>query len=423
MTMEGYRPRLMDAHISGMMKAFGAVCVEGPKWCGKTWTSLSHADSAFDVGDKSGGFQNRMLASMDPDVALRGAEPRLIDEWQEAPAIWDAVRAEVDSSAAKGRFILSGSSTPRAKGVMHSGAGRIGSVRMRTMSLFESGDSGGQASLRDIFGRGLSMTDCGETGLERLAHLAVRGGWPGSIGLGGDLCGLVPRDYLEKAARDAARLDGRERDSEKMRMLIRSLARNESTLAGKEALKRDMMGSDGERISDNTLSEYLDCLGRMFLTDDQPSFSPNSRSSVRVGKSGKRHLADPSLAVAALEMGAEGLVRDLKTFGFIFEAMCARDLRIYAEASGGRLSHYRDGNGNEIDAVVEMRDGSWGAFEAKLGADGVDEAAENLLRIAKLLERNGARPPSALCVVCGAARYAYRRPDGVHVAPLTSLRD
>ena len=423
LTNDGYRPRIIDAHVKRMLKTFGAVCIEGPKWCGKTWTSMNHANSTYFVGDKSNNFQNRAMATIDPDVALRGDEPHLIDEWQEVPAIWDAVRGEVDKSNSKGRFILTGSSTPKTKGIMHSGAGRIGTVRMRTMSLFETGDSKGLVSLKELFGSGIGTIDCGDTNLRNLIALTVRGGWPGAMGINREDYELLPGDYLEKAKRDAAKLDGRERNSEKMLSLIKSLARNESTVASKTTLKKDMKDIDEETISDVTLTEYLDCLERIFLIDNQPAFSPNVRSPMRFGKSEKRHLADPSLAVAALGMNEEKLFNDLNTFGFIFEALCEHDLRIYAEASGGRMYHYRDGKDNEMDAVVEMHDGSWGAFEIKLGADKIDDGAKNLLRISKLLAGNGAATPKVLCVICGMTKYAYRRPDGVYVVPITALRD
>lgn len=423
LTKEGYKPRLIDAYIKRMLNTFGAICIEGPKWCGKTWTSLNHSNSVFNVGDKKNNFQNRTLAVIDPDIALRGEKPHLIDEWQEVPAIWDAVRSEVDGTNAKGGFILTGSSTPVTKGVLHSGAGRIGSVRMRTMSLFETSDSNGLVSLKSLFGSGPDTIDCGEVDLEWLVALAVRGGWPGAIGVDREDFDLIPRDYIEKARKDAARLDGKRRDSHKMLMLIKSLARNESTVASKETLKKDMRDTDEENISDGALSEYLDCLERIFLVDNIPAFSPNVRSPMRVGKSEKRHLADPSLAVAAMGMNEKRLLNDLRTFGFVFESLCEHDLRIYAEASGGKIYHYRDGNDNEIDAIVEMPDGSWGAFEMKLGTPMVEEASENLLRITNLLVSKGAEPPSVLCVICGMSQYAYRRPDGVCVVPITSLRD
>ena len=423
LTRDGYLPRIIDGHIERMLRTFGAICIEGPKWCGKTWTSLNHSNSVFNVGDKSGNFQNRTMATLNPDLALSGDEPRLIDEWQEVPSIWDAVRQEVDKSNVKGRFILTGSSTPVTKGVMHSGTGRIGTIRMRTMSLFETGDSDGVVSLKNLFASNQKDIDCGDVDLRDLIAFTVRGGWPGAIGMDRNDYELIPKDYIEKAKRDAAKLDDKERNSDKMLMLIRSLARNESTTASKRTLKKDMADIDDENISDGTLTEYLDCLGRIFLTDDQPAFSQNLRSSLRIGKSEKRHLADPSLTVAALNLNEEKLLKDLHTFGFIFESLCEHDLRIYAEASGGKIFHYRDSNGNEIDTIIEMRDGSWGAFEIKLGTEKIDEAAENLLRITKLISDNGSRRPSVLCIVCGMTRYAYRRPDGVYVVPITSLKD
>ena len=424
LTRPGYRPRLVDGRVELMMRTFGAVCIEGPKFSGKTWTALNHAESATMLGSPDGNFENLRLAEVDPSFALSGEEPHLIDEWQEVPAIWDAVRDRVDGGTGKGRFLLTGSSTPRTKGIRHSGNGRIGCVRMGTMSLFESGDSDGSVSLSSMFDGTFANVACRSPSLEGLVGLTVRGGWPGVIGLGTAEAVEFNRSYVRNVSdRDVAHMDDRERDSRKFSMLIRSLARNESTVAGIATLVRDMREEDDTTISQPTVNDYLDALGRLFLTNDQPAFDPNHWSSKRVGKSAKRHLADPSLAVAALEMTPEMLVRDLNTFGFMFEALCERDLGIYAEADGGRLMHYRDGDGREIDAVVEMPDGRWGAFEVKLGTNQIDEAARNLLSCSGYFGRGGGSTPEFLCVVCGMSSAAYRRPDGVYVVPITALRN
>lgn len=424
LTRPGYRPRLVDGRVELMMRTFGAVCIEGPKFSGKTWTALNHAESATMLGSPDGNFENLRLAEIDPSFALDGEEPHLVDEWQEVPAIWDAVRDRVDGGTGKGRFLLTGSSTPRTKGVRHSGNGRIGSVRMGTMSLFESGDSDGSVSLSSMFDGSFVNVACRPPSLESLVGLAVRGGWPGVIGLGTAEAVEFNRSYVRSISdRDAARMDDRERDSRKFAMLIRSLARNESTVAGIATLVRDMRDEDDTTISQPTVSDYLDALGRLFLTVDQPAFDPNHRSSKRVGRSAKRHLADPALAIAALEMTPDMLIRDLSTFGFMFEALCERDLRVYAEADGGRLMHYRDADGREIDAVVEMPDGRWGAFEVKLGTNQIDEAARSLLACSGYFGRGGGSTPEFLCVVCGMSSAAYRRPDGVYVVPITALRN
>lgn len=420
----GYLPRVADAQLQTMLEAFGAVCIEGPKWCGKTWTALNQAASVVYMGSPEGNFQNRTIGMLDPSLVLQGAAPRLVDEWQEVPSLWDAVRHAVDQESARGRFILTGSATPAYKGIMHSGAGRIGRMRMHTMSLFESGDSQGVVSLSDVLKNRLTPVRIEETTLSHLIDWTVRGGWPGSIGLSSKAAAELPKAYLHSVvADDLHRMDGIRRDSQKMWMLLRSLARNESTLASHRALHRDMLQEEGDAINPETVSEYLTVLDRIFLREDQRAFSPNMRSSVRVGKSPKRHFADPSLAVAALGATHDRLLRDLHTFGFLFEALCERDLRIYAAANGAELYHYRDGSGREVDAVVECADGSWGAFEIKLGLNQLDEAAQKLLSIQQLMRQEpSAKAPSALCVLCGVGQYAYTREDGVMVVPIAALK-
>lgn len=424
LTQREYRPRLIDDQIGTMMESFGAVCIEGPKWCGKTWTSLCHASSVVYIGDPAGGFQNRGMAELDPKLVLSGEEPRLIDEWQEVPSLWDAVRFEVDRSSERGRFLLTGSSTPRRKGVLHSGAGRIGVVRMKPMSLFESGQSSGLVSLTELFENVFEPVSTGTVELRALADLIVSGGWPGCLGLSSDKAQLLSKSYLRLLVEeDASRVDEKKRDPHKMELLIRSLARNESTLANDSTLRRDMLQFEDETLSTETVSEYLSVLYRLFALYDQPSFNPNLRSSVRVGKKPKRHLADPSLAAAALGATSDRLMQDLNTFGFLFEALCERDLSVYAQAIKGMLSHYRDAYGREIDAVIELPDGRWGAFEIKLGANQIDAAARSLIKLRDEMESDPhAKPPVVLCVVCGLSSYAYVRSDGVAVVPITALK-
>jgi predicted AAA+ superfamily ATPase len=377
------------------------------------------------VGDPENNFENRRLISINTSYALDGDIPHLIDEWQEIPPIWDAVRFETDKTSQKGRYILCGSSTPCRKGVMHSGTGRIGTVRMRTMSLFESGNSDGSVSLSGLFNSRFENTIPRKTSLDHLIGLTVRGGWPGTIGMNvKEAATAVGRYPVSVSNNDASRLDGKDRNARKIQMLMRSLARNESTVVSDKTIRRDMKEHDDEDISDVTVAEYVSVLDRLFMLDEQPAFNPNLRSSVRVGKSPKRHLADPSISVAVLELTPKMLFDDLRTYGFMFEAMCERDLGIYSEANGGRLFHYRDSNGREIDAVVEMPDGRWGAFEIKLGTDGIDEAAEKLLKMKKFIESySEGRPPSVLCVISGLSSGAYVREDGVYVVPITALRE
>lgn len=425
MNKKNYMPRIIDDKIDAYLKIFGAVCVEGPKWCGKSWTSSYHSKSEIFLGDPAGNFQNRQLAELSPSLVLEGEIPRLIDEWQEVPPIWDAVRYKVDQVSQKGQFILTGSATPNHKGILHSGAGRIAKLRMRPMSLFESGDSSGKVSLEKLCHGELTPVITGEADLKELTGLIIRGGWPGSVGLTVEQAALLPKEYLNAVIDDDVyHIDGIKRNTTKMRLLLRSLARNESTTATNKKLKNDIKEKDDEDIDVETVKEYLDIFARLFITDNQPPFSANVRSSVRVKQAEKRHFSDPSLACALLNATQTSLIGDLETLGFLFEALCERDLKIYAESFGGTLYHYQDYRNQEIDAVIELEDGTWSAFEIKLGANQIDSAAENLLRVQKKIkdEPNG-KPPAVLCVLCGMTSAAYRRPDGVFVVPVTALKN
>lgn len=425
MDKQNYKPRIIDKQVEEYLQTFGAICIEGPKWCGKTWTSSYHANSKFFLADPSGNFQNRKLAEIDPNTVLEGAAPRLIDEWQEYPPLWDAVRYKVDQSAQKGQFILTGSATPNHKGILHSGAGRIAKLRMRTMSLYESGDSSGQVSLEALCNGQLTPAMTGEVDLKNLINLIIRGGWPGSLGLPLKQAALLPQQYLQAVIDDDVyRIDEVKRNTQKMRLLLMSLARNESTTATNALLKADIKEKDSQDIDANTVTAYLDIFKRLFLTDNQPPFASNVRSSVRVRQAEKRHFADPSLACALLKLTPEALLNDLETLGFMFEALCERDLRIYAESFGGTLYHYQDYKNREIDAVVELPNGKWAAFEIKLGANQIDQAAANLKQIQREFEEDKkAVPPSVLCVLCGLSNAAYQRPDGVFVLPITVLKN
>lgn len=420
-----YKPRIIDQRVAEYLSTFGAVCIEGPKWCGKTWTSSYHCNSEIYLGDPTGSFQNRQLAELSPDLILDGDFPRLIDEWQEVPPIWDAVRHRVDTVAKKGLFILTGSATPNHKGILHSGAGRIGRLRMRPMSLYESGDSSGKVSLRELCSGRIAPAMTGDVDLKNLIRLIIRGGWPGSLGLSPEQSSLLPMEYLNAVIDDDVdRIDGIKRDTSKMRLLLRSLARNESTTASNRTLMKDIKAVDDGELDANTVAAYLDIFKRLFLTDDQPPFSTGIRSSVRVKQAEKRHFSDPSLACALLKATPANLLGDLETLGFLFEALCERDLRIYGESFGATLYHYQDYKEQEIDAVLELPDGNWCAFEIKLGANQIDAAVANLLKIKRQMEEDPkGKPPSVLCVLCGMANAAYQRPDGVFVVPITALKN
>ncbi|WP_019133746.1 ATP-binding protein [Kallipyga massiliensis] len=420
----GYKNRLIEMKLDEYLESFGAVCIEGPKFCGKTWTGLSRSNSVVYMGNPENNFQNRTLAQINPGFVLEGDTPHLIDEWQEVPPIWDAVRFEVDKSRGKGKFILTGSATPNHKGIMHSGTGRIGKLRMTTMSLFEIGDSIGVVSLEKLFSGEFEDTITGEVKLVDLISFVVRGGWPDDINISKNIWGNTAKEYLKIVVdEDMFSVDGVKRDSRKVWALLHSLARNESTVVSNATLRRDIAQMDGESIDSDTISDYLNIFNRLFILDDQPAFNTKLRSSRRVLKSSKRHFVDPSLAVAALGATNEMLFNDLHTFGFLFEALCEHDLKIYANSINANLFHYRDEKGNEVDAIIELSDGTWGAFEIKLGANQIEKAAEDLLKFKAIMEKEGDRPPSILCVICGLSNAAYRRPDGVYVVPITALRE
>ena len=423
MDRELYKPRIIDASVEKYLKTFGAVCIEGPKWCGKTWTSAYHSKSEYYLADPRGNFQNRNLAQIDPSLVLDGDSPRLLDEWQEVPALWDAVRFAVDSSKEKGRFILTGSATPNHKGILHSGAGRIARLRMRPMSLFEAGKSSGKISLKELCNGELKAQLTGEVALTDLIDYIVRGGWPSSQELSIEEAALLPKEYISAIlSDDIERIDGIKRDRHKMELLLRSLARNESTTVTNKRLKDDMKEIDHEDIVVETVASYLDVLNRLFLIDNQKPYGTQLRSTVRVKQAEKRHLSDPSLACALLNATPEILKGDLNTLGFLFEALCERDLKIYAEAFGASLYHYQDYHNQEMDAVIVLPDGEWCGIEIKLGANQIEDAAKNLLKIKqKILEEKNGKAPKSLSVICGLSNAAYQREDGVFVVPLTAL--
>lgn len=419
-----YKPRVIDGAVQKYLDTFGAVCIEGPKWCGKTWTSSYHSNSEFMIGDPSNNFQNRSLAELSPAIVLEGETPRLLDEWQEVPPIWDAVRYTVDQRAKKGQFILTGSSTPKRKGVLHSGAGRIGKLRMRTMSLYETGDSSGVVSLRELCNGKLTPVLTGEVDLRDLANYVVRGGWPGNLDVPIENASILPQSYLDAILDDdSQRIDDKKYDVGKMRLLLRSLARNESTTATKKKLLSDIKDIDDETIDADTITTYLDVFNRLFLLDNQLPFATNIRSSARVKQAEKRHFCDPALACALLKATPDRLIGDLETFGFLFEALVEHDLKIYAESFGANIFHYQDYNSKEVDAIIELEDGQWCAFEIKLGANQIDKAAADLVELKNAITENGGIAPSVLCVICGMSNAAYVRPDGVFVVPITALKN
>lgn len=418
-----YRPRLIDAKVKEALEKSGAICIEGPKWVGKTWTANFFAKSSFFVGGYARAFNNRTLAIEQPELALAGLTPHLIDEWQEVPQLWDAVRFAVDGRGKNGQFIITGSSVPKREGIMHSGAGRIMRLRMRPMSLLESGDSSGLISIKEMFEGIFPTKMTGEVSLKDLIWFSLRGGWPANIGKTNPQINILAKEYIEAVIKeDLLKLDGKKRNLDKVRLLLRSLARNESTTVSNSTIRKDIKEIDRDDIDIDTIVDYLDAFSKLYLIDNQEPFGKNLRSSERIKQSVKHHFCDPSIACALLDANSEKLLGDLQTFGFIFEALCERDLKIYAETLGGALYHYQDYAQKEIDAIIQMPDGKWGAFEIKLGTSGLDDAANSLLKIQKdFINDPHAIPPKFLCIISGLTNAAYMRKDGVYVVPITAL--
>ena len=425
MKIENYKKRIADDKIEHYLKLFGAISIEGPKYCGKTWAGRYHSNSEILLHKTTGEQSNNVeLAKMSPSIVLEGEKPRLIDEWQEATNLWDEIRIDVDKSGLKGQYILTGSSTPNRKGIAHSGAGRYGKIHLRTMSLYESEDSTGDISLEDLCNNKFKGKVTGEVDLRNLARLIIRGGWPGNLEYSAKDASEAVEEYINLIIDDDLyRLDGINRDKHKVRLLLKSLARNESTTVSNMTLKKDINEKDNEDIDIDTLASYLNALDKLFLLDNDEPFSANVRSSVRVKQSEKRHFADPSIACSLLNIKEENrLINDLETFGFLFEAMVERDLKIYADSFNAKCYHYQDYQDKEIDSVIELENGEWCAFEIKLGANQIEKAANDLVSLKKQIENENGKAPSVLCVICGLTNIAYQRPDGVYVVPITALK-
>lgn len=425
MEIRNYKKRIVDDKIEHYLKLFGAICIEGPKYCGKTWAGRYHSNSEVLLHKSTGETSNNVeLAKISPSIILEGEKPKLIDEWQEATNLWDEIRADVDRTGLKGQYILTGSSTPNRKGISHSGAGRFGKIYLRTMSLYESGDSSGAVSLEELCNNRLEQKLTGEVDLRHLAGLIIRGGWPGNLNYSPKDSSEAIEEYIKLIIDDDLnRLDGITRNKHKIKLLLKSLARNESTTVSNMTIKKDIKEIDDEDIDIDTISSYLDALDRMYLLDNDEPFSSNIRSSIRVKQSEKRHFADPSIACSLLNIREESkLINDLNTFGFLFEAMVERDLKIYANSFNAKCYHYQDYHNREIDSVIELENGEWCAFEIKLGANKIEEGAKNLLKIKKELEKENGKLPAILCVICGMSNAAYQRPDGVYVVPITALK-
>lgn len=424
MNNKDYKKRIIDETLKKYLETFGALLIEGPKWCGKTWTGSNASNSVFLLADPKNNFNNKQIALLNPDIVLNGDNPRLIDERQEVPSLWDAVRGRVDKSAKKGQFILTGSSAVDKSKYIHSGTGRIAHLKMRTMSLYESGFSDGVISLKDIcYGTAI---DCltQNASLDKLIDCVLIGGWPSTIGMSVDQSIIVAKEYIKSVLNeDIYKVDNVKRDKHKVELLLKSLARNEATTVTNKTLKNDIKEKDYDDVDANTITNYLNLLNDLYLVENIPPYSSRIRSSLRVKQSEKRHFVDPSLPCAILHLTKDKLLNDLNYFGFLFESMVERDLLTYVDSFNAKLYHYQDYANNEIDAVIELEDSSWCGFEIKLGANQIDEAAKNLVRINNKIIEDGGKPAKSLCVICGLVNAAYRRPDGVYVVPFMSLKN
>lgn len=419
---EKYINRLVDKKIKDYLSIFGAVSIEGPKWCGKTWSSLNQANSVILLDDD----ETRQKADLSLELVLNNERPELIDEWNLLPKIWDAVRRKCDETTEKGIYILTCSTKltdeEQKKKIHHSGAGRIGKINMYTMSLYESGDSTGRASLQEIKNGTLKNQINEKVTLEKLADLIIRGGWPSNLNVDEDKIGIILKSYID-AILDKDMNDDKNRDKSKMLMLLKSLARNESTVVSNNTLLKDIneFQNENERIeSRTTVEDYLNVLNRLHITDNQSAYSDNYRSPNRIGKSAKRHFTDPSLACACLELTREKLINDLKTFGFMFEAMVERDLKIYMDYLGGKIFHFRDNvTGMEVDTILEFSDGEYAAVEIKLGFNQVAEAKKSLLNFYK----NMLKKPKFMCIIVGYSDVIAKDPEtGIYIVPITALK-
>ena len=425
--MAVYKYRILDKVLAKRLKSMGAVLIEGPKWCGKTTTSEKLAQSVIYMSDPANKNQYLEMAEINPQRLLEGATPRLIDEWQLAPKLWDAVRYEVDHRDELGQFILTGSSVPPSdKEIYHTGTGRFSWLLMRPMSLFESQESSGEVSLEDLFKTPVEISGKNTLSIEKLAFLVCRGGWPRATNIEDEEAALEQAySYYEAVVRsDISRADGVNRDTERARKLMRSYARHQGTQATRQVIINDIILNDNDKIDLSTIHSYLNALRKIFVIEDMEAWSPNLRSKTAIRTSETRYFIDPSIAVAALGICPNDLLSDLNTFGLLFETLCVRDLRVFADYLNGKVYHYRDKNGLECDAVVHLRNGSYGLVEIKLGGDRlIEEAVANLKKLESILDSDKMKKPAFLMVLTGVGEYAYRRKDGIYIVPVGCLKN
>ena len=424
--MAKYKARIADKILQRKLAGKGAVLIEGPKWCGKTTTAEQAAKSTLYMSDPENEKQNLALVDINPKLLLHGDTPRLIDEWQIAPRLWDAVRYEVDHRDKEGQFILTGSAVPpNSDEIKHTGTGRFAWLLMRPMSLFESGESNGSVSLTDLFVGGKNIVGISDLDINKLAFLVCRGGWPRASFLDDEIALDQAYDYYDAIVKaDISRVDGVRRDAERVKRLMRSYARNQGAQVSNEALKADMEVNDTGTLDTNTVISYVNALKKIFVIEEMPAWNPNLRSKTSVRSADTRYFIDQSIAVAALGIGPNDLLNDLSTFGLLFETMCVRDLRVFADALHGCVYHYRDKTGLECDAVIHLRNGAYGLVEIKLGGDNaIEYGAQTLKKLRDKIDTEKMKAPSFLMVLNGTGKYAYQREDGVYVVPIGCLRD
>lgn len=424
--MKKYKKRIADDILMRKLEGKGAVLIEGPKWCGKTTTAEQFSASVLYMDDPEKMQQNISMAELNPKRLLQGPTPRLIDEWQLAPKLWDAIRFEVDHRDELGQFLLTGSAVPvDTTKITHSGTGRFTWLTMRPMSLYESGDSSGDVSLKELFKTTDAIDGASNMNIDWLAFLTCRGGWPQAIDMREEIALDQARDYFDAVVRsDINRADNVQKNAENVRRLMRSYARNQGSQVPNTVLAHDVSANEANAISDETVASYLNALRKIFVIEDIPAWNPNLRSKTTIRTSDTRYYVDPSIAAAALGIGPNDLINDLNTFGFIFETLCVRDLRVFADALDGNVYHYRDKDGQECDAVVHLRNGQYGLIEIKLGGDRlIEEGATSLKSMEAKIDTGKMNPPSFLMVLTGLGDYAYRRKDGVCVVPIGCLKD
>ena len=417
-----YLPRICDTELQNALATMGAVLIEGAKWCGKTTAASNIARSTLFMQDPDNARSYHEMADTKPSLLLKGETPRLIDEWQMSPVLWDAVRFEIDKRRSTGQFILTGSAVPVDNVTAHTGTGRFARILMRPMSLYESRESNGTVSLAGLFDEKYDIESVSDLSIEQIAFAICRGGFPATIGKSDTTALRMSVDYVEAIINhDISRVDGVEKNPNRVRLLLRSLARNIATTASAQTILKDIESAE-TTISDKTFGVYYNALRRIFVVETMPAWSPSLRSKTAIRTSSKHHFVDPSIATAVMRINPTGVLHDFEYFGFLFEALCARDVRIYAQNNDGDVFHYRDKSGLEADMIVALRDGRWGAVEVKLGNRQIEQAAENLLKLKEKINAEKMREPSFLMVLTGG-QYAFRRKDGVFIVPIGCLKN